>query len=53
MSFYLCPLCRRKTYHPKDVEHSYCPCCGSADLPKNCEHVDSPARQLSRVEHGE
>ena len=37
--FYLCQFCRRKTYHPKDIENHYCPCCGSEDLPKNCGHM--------------
>jgi hypothetical protein len=37
---YICPLCGRMSYHPKDVENRYCSCCGSADglLPKDCQH---------------
>ena len=32
---FTCPLCRRTSYHPKDVEHRYCPECGAPDAPKS------------------
>jgi hypothetical protein len=35
---YTCPLCHRTTYLEGDIEHEYCPCCGSDLLPKTCEH---------------
>ena len=35
---YVCSRCQRATYNPDDVRNEYCPCCGSAQLPKGCEH---------------
>lgn len=35
---YTCPHCYRATYHTDDIRHAYCPCCGSVDAPKLCEH---------------
>lgn len=50
-----CPRCRRTTYHPQDVAHHYCACCGSEDglLPKDCpcpplKLTDEDWRQLER-----
>lgn len=36
---YQCVFCGRRTYHPDDIAHGYCPCCGDVDcLPKACRH---------------
>ena len=35
---YECAICRRTTTNPEDVRNSYCPCCGSAAMPRQCEH---------------
>lgn len=36
-----CPGCGRVTHHPEDVRYRYCPCCGNAELPKDCPHADA------------
>ena len=35
---YVCSLCARKSPNFFDIQHKYCACCGSADMPKRCEH---------------
>lgn len=34
-----CPLCKRTTHNPNDIEEQYCSCCGNSLLPKDCEHA--------------
>lgn len=36
--YYECPWCDRRTYHPQDAEMRWCPCCGSRNLARTCEH---------------
>jgi ribosomal protein L37E len=28
---FVCPLCKLRSYHPKDVEHRFCARCGFVD----------------------
>jgi hypothetical protein len=30
-SAFVCPLCERRSYHPKDIEHRFCAACGFVD----------------------
>ncbi len=38
LKHFTCPLCDRSSQNYFDINHKYCACCGSADLPKPCEH---------------
>jgi hypothetical protein len=38
---YVCPLCARSSPNYFDIQHEYCSCCGSTDLPKSCEHRET------------
>ncbi len=35
---YVCPLCTATSSNYFDIQHAYCACCGSTDLPKACAH---------------
>ncbi len=35
---YVCRLCARSSPNFFDIQHKYCSCCGSTDLPKPCVH---------------
>ncbi len=35
---YVCPLCDRSSPNFFDIQHKYCACCGSTDMPKRCTH---------------
>lgn len=35
---YVCPLCSQSSPNYFDIQHQYCSCCGSTDMPKTCTH---------------
>ena len=35
---YECPVCLRTTVNENDIAAGYCPCCGSAAMPRQCQH---------------
>lgn len=47
---YVCSLCGRSSWHPRDLQERYCGWCGSEDglLPKG-EHRLTPDHQVSHV----
>lgn len=52
-----CPWCFRNSYNTHDIDHEYCPCCGSVLLPKDCKHrpklTDEEYRNLLLTNCGE